>query len=211
MIVCVFPSPPLETNAFLIAPETGGSAIVIDPALESTAKILREAKARKLVIEKILLTHSHWDHFADAKCLQEQTHALLYVHQKDAANVKSPGADGLPILFPIPSARVDRFLEEGETISVGSLELEVIHTPGHSPGSVCFYIRSEKTLFSGDTLFHGSYGRLDLPTGEPQKMGSSLKKLLQLPAETRVFPGHGERTTIGAESWMASFTQRSKL
>ncbi len=182
--------------------------MVIDPAPGSAAKILERAQKQGLIVEKILLTHSHWDHFADAQVLQERTGALLYVHEADAPNVESPGIDGLPCFFPILPARVDCFLKEGEKVCVGSLSLEVFHTPGHSPGSVCFYIGAEKTLFSGDTLFQGCCGRLDLPTGEPKKMGASLKKVSQLPLDTRVFPGHGAETTIGKELyWMNQFRE----
>ena len=204
MLIYQFPSPPIQTNAILIAAAKNGAAAVIDPASGSTKHILRQAATDQLKIEKILLTHSHWDHFADAHILQEKTGAPLYAHALDAKNIESPGEDKLPLFTPIAAAKVDHFLKEGDVIQVGSLLLEVIHTPGHSPGGVCFYLRKESILFSGDTLFCGSMGRLDLPTGNAPNMWASLKKLANLPKQTRVIPGHGPETTIGQESWLST-------
>jgi len=198
MILYTFPSGPLETNAILFG--EGKSGAVVDPSLGSTEKILHQAAQNKLQIEKILLTHSHWDHIADVKVLKEKTGALLYVHPLDAKNVENPGSDGLPIYFAIQGVAPDRFLKEGETIQVGSLQVEVIHTPGHSPGSVCLYLKDQGILLSGDTLFRGGIGRLDLPTGHPKAMEESLRKLAKLPPHTRVIPGHGPDTEIGKEN-----------
>ena len=197
MIVFKFPSGPLRTNAILIG--DGSSGAVIDPAMGSTDKILKQAAKHNLNIEKILLTHSHWDHIVDVKRLKEETGALLYVHPLDAKNIEMPGTDGLPIVLPIEGAHPDRFLKEGEIIEVGSIKLEVICTPGHSPGSVCFYSRGENILFSGDTLFFRATGRLDLATGNPELFQESLEKLARLPPHTRVVPGHGPDTEIGQE------------
>ena len=157
-----------------------------------------------LTVEMILLTHSHWDHIADCHLLQTKLGTSLYVHQQDADNVQKPGADGLPLFFPIKPATVTGSLVDGQKIKVGTLILEVIHTPGHTPGGVCFYLENKNILFSGDTLFQGSMGRIDLPTAsKPEVMWSSLKRLSLLPKETIVYPGHGDPTTIGKESWIA--------
>lgn len=202
MFLFKFPFGPLETNAILIGcPQTKKGA-AIDPSLGSSSALLEKAKGLGLTLEKILLTHSHWDHFADAKKLKDKTGALLYVHPLDAPNVEKPGSDGLPLFFPIEPVSVDHLLKEGEVIEVGNLKAEVIHSPGHSPGGVCFYLREEKVLISGDTLFQGSMGNLRLPTSEAEKMWISLKKLAQLPPDTRVIPGHGAETTIGKEKWL---------
>ena len=196
-----FPCGPLETNAVLFG--HGGIGAAIDPSLGSAEKIIAQAKESGLKVEKILLTHSHWDHIADVHVLQEQTGALLYVHPLDAKNVEAPGSDSLPLYFPIPSARPDHLIQDGEIVTVGPLKLEVIHTPGHTPGGVCFYLASHEILFAGDTLFRGSIGRLDLPTGNAESMWPSLRKLAKLPPKTRVISGHGPDTEIGKESWLA--------
>jgi len=204
MLLYKFPSPPLNTNAILIAPKEGGLAAVIDPAWESTERILRQADQDRLEIVKIFLTHSHWDHIADAQLLKSKTGATVHVHLLDAQNAKTPGKDGVLSYLPhsILPVEIDSFFQDGDILSVGLLEIEVIHTPGHSPGSVCFYLRKEGILISGDTLFADAYGRVDLATGEPDKMKDSLKKLSRLPSSTRVIPGHGVDTEIGKEAWI---------
>lgn len=203
MILEKFPCGPLETNAILLGCKASGSAAVIDPSLGSAELILQELQEKGLKLEKILLTHSHWDHIADAHELKLKTGAKIYIHPLDAANLERPGADGIPLFFPIQGEVADSFLEEGKTIEVGSLRIEIIHSPGHSPGSVCFYLREQKLLVSGDTLFQGSIGNLHLPTAQPQNMWLSLKKLLALPPDTHVIPGHGADTTLGEESWLS--------
>ncbi|OGN63760.1 MAG: MBL fold hydrolase [Chlamydiae bacterium RIFCSPHIGHO2_12_FULL_49_9] len=195
-----FPSGPFDTNAILIGCSETKKAAVIDPSLGSTDPILEKASEGGVSIEKILLTHSHWDHIADLHVLKNKTHAPIYVHPLDAQNVEHPGSDGIPLFFPIKSAVPDHFLQDGDVVEIGHLKLKVIHTPGHSPGAVCFYIESEKLLISGDTLFKGTIGNLQLPTAEPGKMRESLRRLSELPPDTHVVPGHGDDTTIGDEN-----------
>lgn len=202
MYIYKFPFGPLETNALLIGcPQTKIGA-VIDPSSGSCRSLIEKAEELGLKIEKILLTHSHWDHFGDAYALKSQTNASVFVHLLDAGNIEHPGSDGIPLFSPIQPLVPDHFLNEGETVRVGNLTLEVIHSPGHSPGSVCFYIKNENLLISGDTLFQGSIGTLHLPTARADQMWDSLAKLAKLPPETRVIPGHGGETTIGKENWL---------
>jgi glyoxylase-like metal-dependent hydrolase (beta-lactamase superfamily II) len=99
-------------------------------------------------------------------------------------------------------------LEDGQVLAVGEFQIEVIHTPGHTPGGVCFYLKEQKILFSGDTLFQGTIGNLSFPTARPARMWDSLKRLAALPKETRVYPGHGDPTTIGKEQWIANAEDR---
>ncbi|HLB52937.1 MAG TPA: MBL fold metallo-hydrolase, partial [Chlamydiales bacterium] len=143
--------------------------------------------------------HSHWDHIVDVMVLKEKTGASLWVHRLDAGNVERPGSDQLPLPFVVSGVKPDHLLEDGDLVQVGNLQLEVIHTPGHSPGSICYYIRDHNLLFSGDTLFFAAIGRTDLPTGSPETIWDSLKKLAELPPETKVIPGHGPETSIGKE------------
>ena len=204
MLLFKYPSGPIDTNAILFGEDGIGAAI--DPSQGSAEKILAQAARSGLKIEKILLTHSNWDHIADLHVLKEKTGALLYVHPLDAKNVESPGSDGLPMMIPIAATRPDHLLKDGEIVTVGSLKLEVIHTPGHSPGSVCFYLASKGILFSGDTLFCGCIGRLDLPTGNPRAIKQSLQKLEKLPPHTRVISGHGPETELGREDVKRFYT-----
>ncbi len=202
MILHTFPAGPLGTNAYLFACPKTKIAAVVDPASGSCSPILEKALELDLSIKKILLTHTHWDHIADAHLLTKKTGAEIYVHPLDVENLKKPGTDKIPLFIPIHGVEPDHFIDEGERIFVGEVAVEVIHTPGHSPGGVCFYLREEKILFSGDTLFEGSIGTLSLATAQPQRMWGSLEKLAVLPPDTRVFPGHGGDTTIGKEHWL---------
>lgn len=202
MLVFKFTCPPVETNTYVFATAENEPAAVVDPSQGCTDKILSLAEEKGLKIEKILLTHSHWDHILDACTLQEKTGAKLFVHPLDAGNVESPGVDGLTLFTDVQPAVVNGFLKDGDEIAVGSLKLKVIHTPGHSPGGVCLYLEKEKVLFSGDTLFHGSCGRIDLPTSAPKDMWPSLKKLAKLPKETKVYSGHGPDSRIVDEPWI---------
>jgi glyoxylase-like metal-dependent hydrolase (beta-lactamase superfamily II) len=152
--------------------------------------------------EKILLTHTHWDHIVDCAALQSELGIPVYVHPLDAGNLEVPGSDGLPLWAAIDPVTPDVLLREDDVIAVGNLQFKVLHTPGHSPGSVCFHCPEEKLLIAGDTLFRGSIGNLALPTAEADKMWASLEKLAKLPPETKVLPGHGPATTIGAEPWL---------
>jgi len=202
MFLYTFHFGPLETTTILLGCEQTKKAAVIDPAFQSTETLLIQAKKHDLTIEKILLTHSHWDHFADAFALKEKTRAPLFVHSLDEKNLREPGVDGVPLFIPIHPVIPNHLIQEGEIISVGNLKVQVIHTPGHSPGGVCFYLAKENLLLSGDTLFKRSIGNLSLSTGNAEQMWQSLKKLAKLPKNTRVIPGHGEETTIGQENWL---------
>jgi glyoxylase-like metal-dependent hydrolase (beta-lactamase superfamily II) len=204
MFLQKFPSGPFLTNAILLGCKETKKAAVIDPSPGSTNLILKVAEREGLKIEQILLTHSHWDHIADVHPLKEKTGALILIHPLDAENLKHPGTDGIPFSISIIGMEPDGFLEEGKAVHVGHLVLEVIHTPGHSPGGVCFYLKKQKTLFSGDTLFKGTIGNLHLPTCQPKKMWGSLGKLAALPPETKVIPGHGNDTVLSKETWLGN-------
>jgi glyoxylase-like metal-dependent hydrolase (beta-lactamase superfamily II) len=192
--------PPFGTNAILFGCDATKKAAVVDPAAGSAPVLLKKAEDKGFHIEKILLTHSHWDHIVDLAALKEATQAPVYVHRLDAGNVQNPGSDQVPGLLPVRPVVPDVLLEDGQTLTVGNLRIETIHTPGHARGAVCFYLPEEGVLFSGDTVFRGSIGTLALATSEPEKMTNSLHKLAKLPSHTRVIPGHGGETTIGKES-----------
>lgn len=203
MILEVFPSGPADTNAYLLACSQTKQAAVIDVPFDSVDPLLKCAEKLGLSIKMILLTHSHWDHTAEVALLKQKTNAPVYVHQEDAGNLEVPGSDKLPLFLPVVGVKEDGFLTGGQELHVGNLLIQVIHTPGHTPGGVCFYLPNEKVLISGDTLFRGTIGNLSFPTARPELMWQSLKKLALLPRETKVYPGHGGPTTIGEEQWIA--------
>lgn len=202
MFIKALPTGPFDTNAYVVGcPETREAAI-IDPGVGSSPLIFDCISAQRLVPTAILITHSHWDHIAEVAEVKEKFKVPVYIHKADSPNLSRPGADRLPCWIPISGVNADQFLEEGQTIRIGNIIFEVISTPGHTPGGVCFYSKEHNTLFSGDTLFKGTIGNLSFPTAEPDKMWTSLDKLAKLPPETKVFPGHGPETTIGQENWL---------
>lgn len=195
----IIPSGPYQTNAYVLScPETSIAAI-IDPSPDSAPTILRYLEQNHLKAESILLTHSHWDHIADVAPLKKAKALTVWIHPWDQPNLEHPGADSLPFPGVIEGVKPDKFFNDGDVIQVGNIQLRVIHTPGHSPGSVCFYDEVNGMLISGDTVFCGCIGNLSFPTSRPDLMESSLAKLAELPADTVVYPGHGPKTTIANE------------
>lgn len=203
MIIQAFSCGPFATNAYVIACQKTKSAAVLDPSPGSLPLLFQYLQDNGLLIEKIILTHSHWDHIADAAALQKKCSVPVYVHPLDKGNLEFPGSDCLPLMQPIEAVFGALPLEENEVISLGEIELRVLHTPGHSPGGICLFCEKEGILFSGDTLFKGTMGSISLPTANATAMWNSLHKLSYLPAATKVYPGHGPSTKIGDETWLS--------
>jgi len=196
MIIERFVVPPIDNNTYLIIDDTLNQAAVIDPSLGSEV-ILNKIKETDVNVTHLLNTHGHPDHTCDNSIIKEVTESKFMIHKLDAYFLlENQFAKNKSL------AKVDKFFIEDEIIKIGKIEVKVIHTPGHSEGSCCFYIPREKILFSGDTLFEGSFGRVDLLGCDPNKMFESLTKLSKLPKDVKVYPGHGYPTTIGNESWI---------
>jgi hydroxyacylglutathione hydrolase len=203
MTIQVFPSGPLATNAYVVSCSETKRAAIFDPAPNSFDSIVKYISGHDLIPDKILLTHSHWDHIADVAPLKLKYGIPVYIHPEDALNLEKPGSDGLPCWISVEGIVPDYQLKEDDIISIGNLLFIVLHTPGHSPGCVCFYEEAHHILISGDTLFKGSIGNISFPTSRPKLIWNSLKKLAELPKETVVYPGHGPTTTIGNEPWLS--------
>ncbi|MBM3193258.1 MAG: MBL fold metallo-hydrolase [Chlamydiae bacterium] len=194
---------PIETNAYLVGCEITKKGIIIDPGFETSERLLQLIEKFGLVIEGIYLTHSHFDHIADVATLKKKKGYLVYVHEEDKENLRHPGSDQIPDMLGLTGVEPDGYFVDGEERRIGSLTCICIHTPGHSLGSVLFYFREQKVLFSGDTLFKGTYGRVDLPRSDKEKMKVSLEKIKKFPDDVVVYPGHGGSTTIGREKrWL---------
>jgi len=187
---------PLDTNCWLVADDAGGPVVVIDPADEAD-KIIRALKGRD--VAAVVLTHGHFDHLAAAGQVMSFTGAGLQVHVADAPWITTAvGTGGAPFGFDVSAPPANRELRDGDVIAVGEVELQVVHTPGHTPGCICLF--ADGHLFSGDTLFAGSVGRTDLPRGNGAALRCSIaEKLTLLRDDTIVHPGHGPDTTIGRE------------
>jgi glyoxylase-like metal-dependent hydrolase (beta-lactamase superfamily II) len=202
MDISVFPSGPFETNAYVVSCPATSQAALIDPGVNSAASLINYLEMKKLTPKCIWLTHSHWDHIAEVSLLKDKYHIPVAIHTLDAPNLEKPGSDQLPCWISFPGVIPDLLLEDGQSLSVGQLQFTVIHTPGHSPGSICLYCPAQNLLISGDTLFKGSIGNISFPTSLPDQMWDSLAKLCKLPPATHVYPGHGPHTTIQAETWL---------
>ena len=188
----------LGTNSYLVADETTGQSILID-APDRADKILEVLTKEGYTLTEIVLTHGHYDHILALKDLKNATHVPIAIHKNGLASLKS-GENNLCVLagYDWEPITPDRLLDEGDRITAGTLSFQVLHTPGHTQDSICLY--REGILFSGDTLFAGSIGRYDLPTGNGrQELKSIQEKLMTLPDDTEVYPGHGPKTTIGKE------------
>lgn len=202
MHIYTLPSGPFETNCYVV--DCGDNkAILIDPAPDSFLRIQELLKKHQLTPISLLLTHSHWDHIADVASVKNEYSIPVYVHPRDKENLIQPGSDGLPCWISIQGVNPDHLFTPNEILFFNSLECQVIETPGHTPGGVCFYFPSENVLFSGDTLFKGTIGNLSFATARPDEMWPSLKKLSLLPPNTIVYPGHGNSTTIAKEPWLS--------
>ena len=190
-------------NCRIVVPRGENLAAVIDPGGES-ARVLAELSARGWSCEQIWLTHSHLDHCAGVRELKEVTGAKLFAHPGE--KFFRERVEEIALMYGVPAGKMfncpepDIELQGGEKLLLAGLEFEVLFTPGHSPGHVCFYERQSASLFDGDVLFAGSIGRTDLPGGETALLMASIReKLFTLPDETRVFSGHGPVTQIGVE------------
>ena len=200
MIHEILPVGPLQCNCSVIGDEATREAMVIDPGddIEDVAAIIRK---HNLKVKQIVITHAHIDHVGGAMKLRALTGAPILLNQNDYALLKMLDVQAAWIGMKDPGeVAIDHSVGQADTLRAGSLAANVIHTPGHSEGSVCLYFPAESKLIAGDTLFAGSIGRTDLPGGSMEKIIRSLReKVMVLPDDTLVVPGHGPLTTIGEE------------
>ena len=176
-----------QTNCYLVWEEGSDSCAVIDPGFEAQTVLLTARRLGKR-IEAILLTHGHFDHVGAVKDLAAETGCKVYLCEKDLS---------MPPMMTAGPLSYTNTYAEGDDFSLAGLSIRVIHTPGHTPGSVCLLV--ENAMFSGDTLFAGSCGRTDLPGGDWATIQASLKRLAAMEKDYAVYPGHGESTTLAAE------------
>jgi len=200
MIHEIFPVGPLQCNCSVIGDDATRQGMVIDPG-DDIDDILALIRKHNLQIKQIVITHAHIDHVGGAMKLRAATGAPILLNQNDYALLRMLDAQAAWIGVPTPGkVEIDQSLGNSDKIEAGPLSATVLHTPGHTEGSVCLYFPAQKRLIAGDTLFAGSIGRTDLPGGSFDKIIRSLHDtLLSLPDDTVVIPGHGPLTTIGDE------------
>jgi glyoxylase-like metal-dependent hydrolase (beta-lactamase superfamily II) len=200
MIHEVLPVGPLQCNCSIIGDETTHDGMVIDPG-DDIQDVLETISKYGLQIKQIVITHAHIDHVGGAMKLRAATGAPILLNQNDYALLKLLDLQATWVGMASPGeVTIDQTIGPSDTVKAGSLSAQVLHTPGHTEGSVCLYFSAEKKLIAGDTLFAGSIGRTDLPGGSFQKIINSLHdQVLSLPDDTVVIPGHGALTTVGEE------------
>jgi len=200
MIHEILPVGPLQCNCSVIGDESTREAMVIDPG-DDIDDVLALVRKHNLQVKQIVITHAHIDHVGGAMKLRAATGAPILLNQNDYALLKMLDVQASWLGMADPGkVEIDHSLGQADTLAAGSLKADVLHTPGHTEGSICLYFPLEKKLIAGDTLFARSIGRTDLPGGSYDKIIRSLhEKVLALPDETTVVPGHGPLTTIGEE------------
>ena len=198
MIVTVHTVGPFEENCYLIVDDRGArQAVLVDPGDEGP-RIVREVERAGARVEAIWLTHAHLDHIGGIAAVRKTWNVPIYLHPLDRplydAGALQASHYGLPFEQPPPP---DQVFSDGDTVTIGPLRFSVMHVPGHAPGHVAFY--GEGVVFGGDCLFAGSVGRTDLPFSNSADLGASLGRLIALPPETILYPGHGPASTVGEE------------
>ena len=201
---------PVGTNVHLLADARTREAIAIDLAIPSLAWLTDELTGRGWTLKLIVTTHGHWDHFGENAAVVAHTGAPIAAHPLDWYRLTDPQPLWAP--FEIPACVPAVELAEGGEMRFGEIRLTVLHTPGHTEGSVCLWSADDGLLFSGDTLFAGAWGRVDLPGGSGEQMVESLARLATFDDPLRVLPGHGPETTIGRErAWLELVARERRL
>lgn len=200
---------PASTNLYVLGDEASAEALAIDTAAPCVEWLTTTLAERGWTLKLIVSTHRHWDHIGDNAAVSRATTARVAAHELDRHGLEHPISGNAP--FPIPPSVPAIDLAEGSTIRFGEIELSVLHTPGHTEGSICLQSRGTNLTFTGDTLFAGAWGRTDLPGGSDDQMIDSLTRLAALPSDTRVLPGHGPASTIEAEQPWLQLVARTRV
>ena len=208
MIRETFPVGPLQCNCTILGDEASGEAMVVDPG-DNIPQILSRLAHHNLTLKQIIVTHGHIDHIGGAARLKKATGAPIFLNQNDLPQLAIMDQQAAWLGVPTPEILPpDGSLEDGATIGIASHTARILRTPGHTEGSICLYLPTHTLLLAGDTLFAGSVGRTDLPGGDTRKLLTSIhERLLTLPDEVTVIPGHGPTTTIGSERSSNPFLQ----
>lgn len=200
------------TNCFLIADEAAKQAVLFDAPDHTVGPLLDEAAKRDWDLAGLWLTHGHFDHFADHAVVRQRfPGAKILIHALDEPKARKPDAQtrlfGIPLV--IPPLEPDVRVTDNQQLKLGSLEVRVLHTPGHAPGHVCYYLPQEGVLVGGDLIIGGSVGRTDLPDSDHHQLEASIRRVMELPDATKLLGGHGPASTLGDEREHNLFVQEA--
>ena len=188
------------TNCYVVADEVAKVAVLFDAPNDTAAPLLDEMQKRGWDLIGLWLTHGHFDHLADHKVVRDRfPNAKLLMHRLDEPMLITPKSRVFPLPFEIPPGRADGYIEDGQRLQIGSLDLVAIHTPGHAPGHLMFHFPQEQILIGGDLIIMNAVGRTDLPGADPVALHDSIRKVMKLPPETTLLPGHGHPSTLAEE------------
>lgn len=197
---------------YLVFDRPGSPALIVDAPFGATPLYLKAIEQTKVTVQYIVSTHGHWDQVADNAMLADALNVPVCAHVWDAARLADPRLGTEDPNAPVPTLkgrRADRFLHDGEELQVDDMSFTVMHTPGHTPGSLCLFEPRLKALFSGDILVWHGVGRSDFPGGNQSQLQETLARLAQLPDDTRIFPGHGMTTILREERWLLELAKLS--
>jgi glyoxylase-like metal-dependent hydrolase (beta-lactamase superfamily II) len=188
------------TNAYLIADEAAKQAVIFDAPDNTVLPLLDEATRNGWDVIGLWLTHGHFDHIADHALVTKRfPNAKVLIHALDEPKLKNPRSSMFPLPFTIPPRAADALVTDGQKLAIGSMLVEVIHTPGHAPGHVMYHFPAEKVLVGGDLIIMGAVGRTDLPDADFTTLQQSIRRVMQLDPETLLLPGHGDNSTLKQE------------
>ena len=189
-----------STNCFLVADEIAKQAVIFDAPDGTVTDLLDKAKSNGWDVIGLWLTHGHFDHLADHQQVKEQfPNAKILIHKLDEPKLNKPNSMMFPLPFRIPPGTADGYVEDGQQLKIGSIDVQVIHTPGHAPGHVMYYLPKENLLVGGDLIICGGAGRTDFPDCSYLDLQASIRKIMKLPEDTKLLPGHCDVTTLRAE------------
>lgn len=188
------------TNCYVIADEQQKKAVLFDAPDHTVEPLLDEVAQRGWELIGLWLTHGHFDHVADHAVVTGRfPRARVLIHRLDEPKLQNPNSSFFVLPFTIPPRNADGYVEEGQELHIGSLKVQVLHTPGHSPGHVMYYLPSQKVLVGGDLIIGGSVGRTDLPDSNHRQLEQSIRRVMKLPEDTSLLPGHGQPATLAHE------------
>jgi glyoxylase-like metal-dependent hydrolase (beta-lactamase superfamily II) len=205
LTVETFAGGPLDTNAYLVFDDDSKQILIVDAPFDVDEALKDGVGQLGGEVVLVVLTHAHWDHIGTTNLLHNEFSAPVAAHPLQKSRLADPGSAAMQLPVEIPAVYPDRWLNEGDRVPLGSHEFVVMFLPGHDPGHIALYSEPDRLLLSGDVLFPNGHGRIDIPGASEAEMAASLIRLAALPGDVTVYPGHGQPTTIGAETWLTGF------